>query len=119
MSDLGPKFVCQKFCEAGSLNEEDSPAFKEIEDAVQREIKEHRHYGDESKGTVEIFKVHIFGPGNYAEVQTRERWSVPSHQDDGSLIKDRTAAFVFCVDYKLRKNRDKWLIEWTSAPYVH
>lgn len=76
------------------------------------------HYGKESKCEMfEFATVNILAQEDYAEIETIERWYIPTYRDDGSRVLERNVYIgPQKMAYKLKKIDGKWLIEETTVP---
>lgn len=91
---------------------------EKIEGRAQRLLKQRWHYGPESKSEIFDFRyVRIYAPGDYAEVETRERWYLPLYRENGSRVMERNPYFgPYSVEYILRKIDGKWLVQESTTP---
>jgi DNA-binding winged helix-turn-helix (wHTH) protein len=91
---------------------------KEVLAAIERLLNSGWHYGSESKCEMfEFFSTRILAPGDSAEVETIERWYIPTYKDDGSRVLERNVFLgPLKMAYKLRKLNGMWLIEETTVP---
>jgi hypothetical protein len=87
-----------------------------IKHSVENLSKRGMRYGKESKAeSFEILSVRIYSPGDYAEVETLERWFLPLYYENGDRVLDRNSYIgPYRVVYLLRKINGIWLIEDSS-----
>jgi hypothetical protein len=113
-----------KTIDPGQLNEYWVPVeqggkeIEQVQASIGRLLSKGWHYGPESKSELFEFRyVRIFDPGDSAEAGTIERWYVPTHNEDGSLVADRNVHIgPLQIDYKLRKINGAWLIQENTTP---
>lgn len=81
-----------------------------IQTAVQKLVREGRHYGDETKNVqFRIESVDVTLAGESATARTFEEWQIANYTSAGELIKISLVGPYF-VDYLLKKVDGRWLI---------
>lgn len=92
---------------------------RRIREAIEKLIKEGRHYGDETGcEQFEIQDLQVDENGETATAKTLEKWFVSSYFDDGTLHRNRTIGPYF-VNYILRKVDGRWMIERSTTARVN
>jgi hypothetical protein len=97
-----------------------STARSDVEAEWKYLLRQGWHYGSGSKMMRFEFRyVRIFSP-DYAEVGTVEQWYLPMVHRDGSRVRQRNADLgPYQIDYTLRRIRGSWLVESSTALYIH
>jgi hypothetical protein len=99
-------------------SEQGGKEINEVLASVERLRGKGWHYGMESKCEIfEFSTVNILAQKDYAEVETIERWYIPTYRDDGSRVLERNVYLgPMKMVYKLKKIEQKWFIEETTVP---
>lgn len=99
--------------------EKGGKAIIKVKTAIRRLKDNGLYYGTETNNSELTFTtIQIFPSGDYAEVQTRERWYLPLYNSKGQRVTTRNPAFSGIFTYTLRRFDGKWLLQDSNVPYA-
>lgn len=100
--------------------EQGGKAVVDIEATIANLLNKGLRYGSDLR--LELFdirSIRVFAPGDYAEVETTERWYLPVYRKNGERFWDRQADQNWNLTYYVRKLNGTWLIQASTAPYTY